>query len=297
MNLAALLQTTRPPFLILAPISVVYGIAIAHLQQLSINSSDVWLLIVAALLAHISVNTFNEYFDFRSGLDLTTRKTPFSGGSGALPQAPQMAEATLILAVASLVGLGLIGCYYVYLIGVKLIPIGIAGMALIYCYTQWINKLPWLCLIAPGLGFGVLIPAGTLLVLGGELSQLALLLTLIPFLLVNNLLLLNQFPDIDADITVGRKTFPITYGTQASAWVFLVFALTAVITLMLLVYQQRIPLWCLVALLPMMLYLISFKGALNFGKQIGSQPPLMAANVIATLVTPSLIAVAMLLAG
>ena len=30
----------------------------------------------------MSVNGFNEYFDYRSGLDERTNKTPFSGGSG-----------------------------------------------------------------------------------------------------------------------------------------------------------------------------------------------------------------------
>ncbi len=41
------------------------------------------LALLGAFLAHISVNTLNEYFDFKSGLDLETIKTPFSGGSGA----------------------------------------------------------------------------------------------------------------------------------------------------------------------------------------------------------------------
>ena len=44
---------------------------------------------VAALLGlvalHAAVNAFNEYSDFRRGIDLETQRTPFSGGSGTLP--------------------------------------------------------------------------------------------------------------------------------------------------------------------------------------------------------------------
>ena len=43
------------------------------------------LALAGGLLAHISVNALNEYLDFTSGLDLTTLRTPFSGGSGTLP--------------------------------------------------------------------------------------------------------------------------------------------------------------------------------------------------------------------
>ena len=38
------------------------------------------LAFIGLLLAHISVNTLNDYFDYRSGIDLETRRTPFSGG-------------------------------------------------------------------------------------------------------------------------------------------------------------------------------------------------------------------------
>ena len=71
------------------------------------------LVLTAALAAHISVNTFNEYFDLRSGLDLNTQRTPFSGGSGALPQHPEMARAVLAMAVCSLLVTAAIGLYFI----------------------------------------------------------------------------------------------------------------------------------------------------------------------------------------
>lgn len=38
------------------------------------------LAFIGLLLAHISVNVFNDYFDYRSGIDLETKRTLFSGG-------------------------------------------------------------------------------------------------------------------------------------------------------------------------------------------------------------------------
>ncbi len=43
------------------------------------------LALLGLLLAHVSVNVLNDYFDYRSGVDLKTQRTPFSGGSGILP--------------------------------------------------------------------------------------------------------------------------------------------------------------------------------------------------------------------
>ncbi len=47
------------------------------------------LVLLGALAAHGAVNALNEYADYRSGLDLRTARTPFSGGSGTLVDHPQ----------------------------------------------------------------------------------------------------------------------------------------------------------------------------------------------------------------
>ena len=53
-------------------------------------------------MAHTSVNALNEYQDFKSGLDLITVKTPFSGGTKSLPENPQKAHLALITGLVSL---------------------------------------------------------------------------------------------------------------------------------------------------------------------------------------------------
>ena len=121
-----------------------------------------------------------------------------------------------MLGVVSLLVTILIGIYLLITSGTQLLPIGIVGVVLVITYTQWLNRSPLLCLIAPGFGFGLLMVIGTHLILTGGYRWLSCLISLVPFLLINNLLLLNQYPDISADAAVGRKTFPILFDLQKS---------------------------------------------------------------------------------
>jgi len=294
MHLKAVVQTTRPSFLLLAPLSVLFAVAVAIYHQESISIPNLGWLFLGALSALVSVNTFNEYCDFQSGLDFKTLKTPFSGGSGALPENPDAAKDTHWLAMVSLVTTMIVGYVLMQEVGFRLLPIGLLGIFLIITYTQWIVKMPWVCLIAPGLGFGLLIPIGSYMVISSDFAPLMWHLALIPFLLVNNLLLINQIPDIAADISVGRRTFPIVYGVAASGLVFLLFSLLAYFLIAYHVYRQCIPVLSLLAVLPMFASLYAYAGIRKYGEQIGHHPTHLAANVVAVITTPLLLMVGLI---
>lgn len=289
MNLKAIVQTTRGPFLVLTPICVFLGVSVVIASQVSVDMGLLVLALLGALFAHISVNTFNEYFDFKSGLDFNTVKTAFSGGSGALPQYPQIANTVLLVAVVSFIATVLIGCYFIWHSGMGIIPIGVVGLVLIVTYTGWINKYPYICLIAPGLGFGILMVAGTQFVLMGQYSVLSWWAAAIPFFLVNNLLLLNQYPDIKADTAVGRCHMPIAIGTKRSSLIYGAFVLATIVVIVVGIANFVFPLLSLIALLPLPLAFFSLKGAIVHGDAIGSAPQYLAANVVVAIITPLLL--------
>jgi len=293
MSAQAVIQSMRGPFLVLTPVCVFLGMSTVIASQASVNMFALALALIGAFLAHISVNMLNEYFDFKSGLDLETIRTPFSGGSGALPQNPEMVGAVLIGGVAASIGLFMIGGYFVWQQGAGIVPIGLVGLALIATYTSWINKHPFLCLIAPGLGFGFLMVAGTQFVLQGYYAQQALIAASVPFLLVNNLLLLNQFPDVEADRKAGRNHFPIAYGVKRSSQVYGLFVLLTIAVIVISVVQGYLPMLSLIALIPMPLALFSLSGAFKYGADIGSQPQYLAANVVVTLLTTLLLGISL----
>jgi len=291
MNLLkSILGIIRAPFLILAPACVAVGIGTAYWQTKEINWMYSLLIVIGALSAHISVNVFNEYFDFKSGLDAQTRRTPFSGGSGTLQARPELIKITLVLACLSLIITAIIGLFFIWVRGWQLLPVGLAGLFILVAYTPLLTRNPILCLIAPGLGFGVLMVMGTHFALTGTYTWTAFVASLIPTFLVSNLLLLNQFPDIDADRSTGRKHFPIVIGTKASSWLFGLLLLLTYITVVIGIILRLLPNFCVLALLTAFLatraYRDSRKNAENDSYSVRS----MGINVVINVVTPVLLA-------
>jgi 1,4-dihydroxy-2-naphthoate octaprenyltransferase len=290
----AVIQATRGPFLLLTPVCIFLGASTVVAAGGLIDPYHLLLALAGGLLAHISVNTLNEYDDFRSGLDMATARTPFSGGSGALPARPQALNAVFATGVFSLTACLLIGVYFAWLLGFEIVPLGLLGAVLIVTYTEWINRSALLCLVAPGLGFGLLMVAGTAFVLSGHYSQLPWIAGLVPFFLVSNLLLLNQYPDIDADRAAGRRHLPITVGTARSSLVYGLFALAAALTIVYGIVAQHFPLLSLIALLPFPLAVFAMRGALRHGGEIGLHPRYLGANVALTLLAPALLGIALI---
>jgi len=296
MHLNTIFKSMRPSFLVLTPVCVFLGVSSAILNQSPINLLMVSLILLGAMAAHISVNTLNEYYDFKSGLDLITQRTPFSGGSGALPDHPEMADSVRFIGLLSLLLAMIIGVYLMFEHGSQIMPIGIVGILLVISYTPWLNRSPFLCLIAPGLGFGVLMVIGTQVILTGEHNQLVWFISLVPFFLINNLLLLNQYPDIKADANLGRKTFPIVYGTSRSNLMYAVFILAAYLPITVLIMKGSLPTLSMIALIPMALSLFSLTGAIKHASYIGNFPQYMAANVAAAILTPLLLGLSFIMA-
>lgn len=284
-NTANITQAMRLPFLVLTPCCVFLAIAIAIQQQISFSSSYAILCLIGALAAHIAVNTLNEYQDFISGLDLQTKRTAFSGGSGLLPNQPKLATTVFFTSVISLVTTIGIGSFFIYVTGWQILPIGIIGILIIVSYTKWVNKSAFLCLIAPGIGFATLMTGGTYFCISQQLTQDMWLITLIPFFLINNLLLLNQFPDIDADKEAGRNHFVIRFGVHSSISVYALFAISSQLLVVGLVLQKTLPLLSLITLAPMILSYYAIYGMLRCRETIGDHPQFLAANVAACILS------------
>jgi 1,4-dihydroxy-2-naphthoate octaprenyltransferase len=282
----------RPPFLVLAPACALAGFSVAFWRtDGQINWWFAALCILGAVAAHISVNALNEYFDFKSGLDTRTQRTPFSGGSGTLPANPQAAGYALATGLIALVVVGLIGIFFAIQRGWLILPLGLLGMLVIYIYTNWLLKFPLLSLISPGLGFGTLVVMGTDFALTGSYSLVGFLVSLVPFFLVNNLLLLNQFPDVDADKTTNRRNYPITIGRRKSAVIFVAFYALAYLAILVSVFAFKIPYFSLLGLLSLILALPASLCALRNADDLPHLMPALGQNVIVNVLTPVLVAI------
>jgi 1,4-dihydroxy-2-naphthoate octaprenyltransferase len=289
--LKTLLLTCRPQFLLLSLSVVLLGSAIAIYEGAPWSSLLFVLIVSGAILSQVAVNILNEYQDFHSGLDSVTQKTPFSGGSGALQKNPQAAPLVFKILLGVLGFLVILGGYFIFLKGWALLPLGLIGLLVILTYTTKITRLPWVCLIAPGFAFGPLMVLGTYFVWTGSFSALALALSLVPFFLINNLLLLNQIPDIEADRTVGRFNVLMKLGVKAGQGIFIGFVLLAFLSLSITIIAFDLPNLVWLGLLGLFIGLPMVKIVLQFDQNIDKLMPALTMNVIITLLTPVLIAV------
>jgi 1,4-dihydroxy-2-naphthoate octaprenyltransferase len=290
-DLKYLLGPMRLSFVILTPACVLLGLGTAIWSSGQVSILHFILALIGAICAHISVNAFNEYFDFRSGLDSRTQRTPFSGGSGTLLEKPDLARQAMGTALITCALTGLIGIYFLRIRGLSLLPLGILGLLTIVAYTPWLARYPFLCLIAPGLGFGPLMVMGTDFVLSGEYSWTAFIASLVPFFLVSDLLLLNQFPDVEADQSVGRKHFPIIIGRRASSFIYAAFLVSAYLAIAFGVYFGYLPKTSLFGLMTIVMAVPACVGAYRYAEDSEKLIPYMGLNVMINILTPVLVAI------
>ena len=135
---------------------------------------------------------------------------------------------------------------------------------------------------------------GTLPVLGAYFIQttaytLPAIIAAIPSgILVHNLLLLNEFPDVEADSKAGRKTMPILIG-RSKAWA-VYSALTVLVYLWIIgwVIAGIMPVFTLIALLTLPFAVKAIRGSRKH-EDMKRLVPAMANNVQVILLTQLLL--------
>ena len=288
--LYTVLLTARPNFLILSLSVVLLGTAVAMYEGAEWSWGLFGLITIAAILAHSAVNMLNEYQDYHSGLDLITPKTPFSGGSGALVADPESASVVKVAFIVVMLALVVVGAYLINHSGWLLGIFGGLGLALIIFYTRFITRMPWLCLIAPGLAFGPIMVIGTYFVWSGTVSELVVVLSIVPFFLVNNLLLLNQIPDLKADKQIGRYNILMRLGLENGLQIFAAFNIFAFVVIALAIWLYQLPSLVWLGYLSLLIVFPMMNKIQTTYQELDKLMPVLAMNVVVNLVTPVLIA-------
>lgn len=293
-RLTVVWRASRPPFLLLTPVMVLLAYAMAIVHHQDVLSANLGWVLLAAFMAAIASNLLNEYFDFKSGLDQQTIPTPFSGGSQALVEQPSQAEIVKwagLFAVSITVWTGL---YLVAQVGWPLLLLGLLGVALLISYTPILNHMPWLCLLAPGLGYGLVMYLGSYWAIVGQVDWYGVWLLPVPVLLVSALLLMNQFPDVEADQRVGRYHAVIAWGRPTAYVVLVALHVWVYVYLIALVILAVLPMALLWGLLFLPVSAISLwlgRSMMQSGRVVLSA---MGLQVAVVLLLPSLLAMVLL---
>ena len=294
MRLKRWLLVIRAPFLPLSVVLAFLGTCIAWYNG-AFHLGYALLAFFGLLLAHISVDVLNEYDDYKSGVDLETKKTPFSGGSGALPSGLISPRQALWLGIASFLLIVPIGIFFVIIRGWELLPLLLVAALCIILYTPVILKTRW-PEWAPGLGMGTLPVLGAYFVQAGEYTWPLVIAAIPSGILVHNLLLLNEFPDVEADRKADRKTTPITIGKAKASIVYSVLTIIVYLWIVGGVVAGQMPVFSLIALLTLPLAIKAIRGSRKH-EDMDKLMPAMASNVMVVLLTQLLLGIGYILAG
>jgi len=284
----------RAPFLLLPVTLVLCGAGAAAFENVAYLGASL-LAMVGLVAVHVAVNALNEWSDMRRGIDLNTVRTPFSGGSGTLPEGKAPVEAALRLGLAA-AGVGLIiGLWFYYRIGAAFLPFMLFGAVFVFGYTDALARVG-IGEVAAGLGLGGMAVSGVAMVQEGFLGTVSLAASVPAFLMTFNLLLLNEFPDEAADREGGRRNLVLMLGRRGAAWVYAGAALLVPIWIVWCVVSGTFPFWGLLGALPSLL--LAKPLAWAFGRPEEAVPiPAMGANVTWNLATNTLLGLGLLAAA
>jgi len=246
-----IVRTFRLPFVIATILPITLGGLVAYRAGF-FNWLLFGLTMAGALLLHLGVNTANDYFDGRAGVDeLNTTPTPFSGGSRIIQYGLLPSHTVLSLSTASYAGGILIGLYLTLTRGLPILLIGLAGLVISYGYTA--PPLKWayrgLGELAVALGFGPVLVLGSYFVQTQSFSLEALLASVPVGMLVMLILYVNEIADRTWDDEAGKKTL-VARISESSAVTGFVYSMAVVYGAIIVgAFMRIMPLTSLIALL------------------------------------------------
>lgn len=185
------------------------------------------LCLVFAVLAQIASNFGNEYFDFRAGLDKPGRVGPRRGVTEGDITPRAMLIATLVtLALACAVGLWLVAWG-----GWWLVAVGIAVVLGVLAYSTgpWPLSRHGMGEIAVIIFFGIVPVNLTYWLQAGEWSAAVFAGSLAIGLMGANVIIINNYRDVDADRDVHKHTLAVLVGAETTRLLYLLNGLLAAI--------------------------------------------------------------------
>jgi 1,4-dihydroxy-2-naphthoate octaprenyltransferase len=203
---------TRPHTLTAAFVPVFIGTAHTLENVGSVHTALFLIMLLACLLIQAATNMFNEYFDYKRGLD----HEGSVGIGGAIVREGVKPKTVLYLAY-SFFGIAiLLGVYICLNSSWWLAAIGLLCMAVAYLYTGGpipIAYTPFGELTA-GLFMGVIIIGISFFIQTGTVTSDIILLSIPTSILIGAILLANNIRDLDGDKENGRRTLAILVGRK-----------------------------------------------------------------------------------
>ena len=215
---------TRPGFLAITAVACLLGIAVAAACGYGPHLWMAMATIALALLMHAAANVLNDYHDALNGADEANAQGlfPFTGGARLIQNGHVTVDDTRQLAYALVLLFVPAGLLLVIKTGVGLMLLGVLGL-----FSAWAYSAPPLALMKRGLGELTVGLTWMLVVVGADYVQrshfffMPWVVALSFGCLISNILLINGFPDAQADALVGKRTLVVRMGPRLAAYLYL----------------------------------------------------------------------------
>lgn len=256
------LLASRPKTLLAAVVPVMVGSALAiSIKKFFLPYSIVALL--CSILIQIGTNFTNDLYDYLKGSDTIKRKGPQRVLASGLISVKEMKIAIILVFGITF----LIGLYLVYSVGILILWVGIFSIFAGIIYTAGPFPLAY-----NGLGdvfvfifFGIIGTMGTFYLHTKEISLLALIVAIPVGALITNILVVNNFRDIEEDREANKKTLAVLMGKNFTRWQFISLVIISYVTTLVLHFHFNFSLWILLPFvtIPLAITLIKMLYTLN----------------------------------
>lgn len=231
---------SRPKTLLAAVVPVLVGSALAiSVGEFFLPYSLVALL--CSILIQIGTNFTNDLYDFLKGADNIKRKGPRRVLASGLISVTEMKIAiVLVFGLAFLLGL-----YLVFSVGLLILWVGIISIIAGIAYTAGPFPLAY-----HGLGdvfvflfFGVVGTMGTFYLHTQEISLLSFITSIPVGALITNILIVNNYRDIEEDREANKRTLAVLLGRTFTRWQYIVLIAICYLVSLILNFQFNYSLW------------------------------------------------------
>lgn len=237
-------QLMRPHTLTAAFVPVFLGTALA-LHETSLHVPLFLAMLIASLLIQAATNMFNEYFDFKRGLD----NEKSIGIGGAIVRNGVKPKTVLRMAFAFFGIALLLGFYICALTSWWVCAVGLVCMAVGYLYTGGPLPIAYTPFgeLASGFFMGGVIIYISYFIQTEHLSWEMVLFSVPTILLIGIINLANNIRDREGDRTAGRKTLAILIGHDRAVGVLAVSITIAFLWVIVLLFTPAGSLWLLLS--------------------------------------------------
>jgi len=246
-SIAVYWRMTRPHTLTASFVPVVVGTAVVAPRVESIRLDLFVAMLIASMLIQIATNLFNEYYDYKRGLD-----TEESVGIGGSIVRDGFKPGTILAFALTLYGISaLLGVYLCIETSWWLLVVGLISMFVGYIYTGGplpIAYTPFGEVVA-GFFMGYIIIAISAYLQIGYVPTEAVAISVPVAILIGSILLANNIRDLDNDKVNGRKTIACLVGHRRAVYVLIGFFAAAILSLIIAVLAFEVSWFALLALL------------------------------------------------